>query len=378
MKKTYPRYKLGELDKVIKKIKGKDKEVLEAYLKKCSITASEKKVNKIRKLIAQFYDVTQKPLTEQTKESVDDFLIILNKCDKSNWTKDELKIYIKQFLLFFYEDLKMVENFKAAGKRELNPKITENNLLTQEELEKMVRHAESFKETAYLLVAWQTGARPQELVIMKWRDVNFEDTYADLTLYSSKTKKARTFPVVKETMKALWDWREHYSFTERTQNDYVFPGRWREKPLTTAGVNKFLRRMAKKAGIEKDVWGYLLRHTKATRLYEELPQQIVEKLMGHKNMAGVYAHISSKKAREELLKKVYNIEELTEQDKKEIAELKKQVEQQGKQIDSLMSHGDKAFKLQKKTAKLNQILLKTLSKYDDPELIKAIKGLNSS
>jgi len=335
MKKKYPRYKQGELDSLIKKIKGQDKEALESYLKKCSITASEKKVNKIRKLIVQFYDVTQIPLTKQTQKSVDDFLIVLNKCDKSNWTKDELKVYIKQFLMFYYGDMKLIENFKAVGKKELNPKITENNLLTDEELEKMLRQAQSFKESAYLLVAWQTGARPQELITMKWKDVKFEDKYADLTLYSSKTKKARTFPVVKKTMKALWDWKEHFNFSDRKQEDYVFPGRWRDKPLTTAGVNKFLRKMAKNAGIEKDVWGYLLRHTKATRLYEELPQQIVEKLMGHKNMAGIYAHISAKKAREQLLEKVYNMEELTPKEKKEISELRGELENMKKQMDEM-------------------------------------------
>lgn len=326
MKSDYPRYRQGELNEIEKKIKGKDKEALEGFLKKCSITASEKKVEKIKKLLVQFFDVTQLSLTKQTKESVDSFLVVLNKCDKSYWTKDELKVYIKQFLKWYYKDLEMVENFKASGKKQLNPKITENNLLTEEEIEKMLRHAESFKESAYVLVAFQTGARPQELIEMKWKDVKFEDKYADLTLYSSKTKKARTFPVVEKTMKALWDWKEHFSYSDVKPQDYVFPSRWRNKPMTTAGINKMLRRMAKKAGLQKDVWGYLFRHSKATRLYEELPQQIVEKLMGHKNMAGIYAHISSKKAREELLSKVYKIEELTTQDKKEIKELKKEIE----------------------------------------------------
>ena len=326
MKTDYPRYKQGELDVIDKKIKGSDREALEGYLKKCSITAGEKKVNKIKKLLIQFYDVTQLPLTKQTKESVDSFLVVLNKCDKSVWTKDELKVYIKQFLVWYYKDLSLVENFKASGKKQLNPKITENNLITEEDVEKMLRHAESFKESAYLLVAFQTGARPQELIEMRFKDIKFEDKYADLTLYSSKTKQARTFPIVKETMKALWDWKQHYSYPNVKPQDFVFPSRWRNKPMTSAGLNKMLRRMAKKAGLQKDVWGYLLRHSKATRLYEELPQQIVEKLMGHKNMAGIYAHISSKKAREELLKKVYNIEELTEQDKKEIVELKNSLE----------------------------------------------------
>lgn len=341
MKSEYPRYKLRELDELGKKIQGKDKEALEGFLKKCSITASQKKVDKIRKLLIQFYDVTEIPLTKQTKESIDSYLVVLNNCDKSYWTKDELKVYIKQFLKWYYKDLDLVENFKASGKKQLNPKITENNLLTEKDVEKMLRHAESYKEKAYLLVAFQTGARPQELIDMKWKDVRFEDKCADLTLYSTKTKRARTFPVVEKTMDALWEWKQHYSYPDVTNEDYVFPSRWRDKPITSAGLNKMLRRMAKKAGLQKDVWGYLLRHSKATRLYEELPQQIVEKLMGHKNMAGIYAHISSKKAREELLKKVYHIEELTQTDKKEIRELKNRLEEQDKKLEMVVSFVEK-------------------------------------
>ena len=219
MKVNYPRYKPGQLEKIGEKIKGEDKTALNNFLKKSSITASEEKVLKIRKLLIQFFDVTETPLTKQTKEIVDSFLVVLNNCDRSVWTKDELKVYIKQFLLWYYKDLELVENFKASGKKEINPKITENNLISEEEIEKMLRQAGSFKESAYLLVAFQTGGRPQELIGMKWKDVKFEDKYADLTLFSSKTKRARTFPVVKKTMKALWDWKQHYTYPDVKPQD---------------------------------------------------------------------------------------------------------------------------------------------------------------
>lgn len=283
-------------------------------------------------------------MSNQTKESVDSFLVVLNKSDKSFWTKDEIKVYVKQFLNWKYKDLDMIENFKASGKRQLNPKITENNLISETDIDNMLRYTKSFKETAYLLVAFQTGARPQELIGLKWGDIKFEDKYADITLYSSKTKRSRTFPVVEKTMKALWDWKQHYSFPVVASNDYVFPSRKRDIPITSAGINKMLRRLSTKAGMEKDVWGYLLRHSKATRLYEELPQQIVEKLMGHKNMAGIYAHISSKKAREELLKKVYHIKELTTQDKKEIKKVRAELQQLQTQFSDYVLLMNEKFK----------------------------------
>ncbi|MFH1585789.1 MAG: tyrosine-type recombinase/integrase [archaeon] len=343
MKTEYPRYKQGELLDVEKKLDKEDKKLLDEFLKKCSITAGDKKVQKIKRLILQLFDVTETPLRKQTKESVNSFLVVLSKCDKSYWTKDEIRVYVKQFLMWHYKDLELVENFKSEARRELNPqKITENNLVTEEDIEKMLRFAQGYKDKCYLLLSFQTGARPQELAELTWSGVKFEDTYADVTLYSKKTRKSRTFPVVEETMNALWEWKQHYTYPNVSSKDYVFVGVRRGQPITTAGLNKMLRRMSKSAGLKKDVWNYLLRHTRATKLYEELPQQIVEKLMGHKNMAGIYAHISNKKAREVMLNKIYKIEQLSKSEREEMQQMKKDIESL-KKSDKLMAERILAF-----------------------------------
>ena len=204
----------------------------------------------------------------------------------------------------------------------------------------MLRFAQGYKDKVYLLLAFQTGARPQELLNLKWKDIKFEDKYADITLYSNKTEQARTFPIVEETMNALWEWKQHYAYSDIQPKDFIFVSRWRDKQMTTAGLNQMLRKMAKSSGIGKDIWSYLLRHTRCTRLYEELPQQIVEKLMGHKNQAGIYAHISSKKAREEMLNKIYKIEEPTKADINKIKELEEKFDAQKKEMDKKMEMTD--------------------------------------
>jgi len=327
MKEKYEKYKKGELDIVYSKIIPQDKKALEKYLQKCAITSNPKKVDQIKKLVIQLLDITETPLTKQTEETINSFLVLLNNSDKSNWTKDEIRIYVKGFIKFYYKDLNLIENFKLQGNKQLNPqKITESNLINKEDVEKMLRFAQGYKDKAYLLVSYTTGARPQELAELKWGDIKFEDKYADITLYSGKTNKSRIFPVVKEVMKSLWEWKQHYAFPNVTKKDYVFCTRWRNKSITSTGLNKMLRRMAKLSGLKKDIWNYLLRHSQATRLYEELPQQIVEKLMGHKNMAGVYAHISTKKSREAMLEKIYNIKELSADEKEEIKKLKERLE----------------------------------------------------
>jgi len=157
---------------------------------------------------------------------------------------------------------------------------------------------------------------------------------AEITIYSKKTGKSRTFPLNEEASRILHEWKQNYSFPDRKDTDCIFPSQkyGRDTPMTSAGANKILRKMALKAGIKKDVWMYLFRHTRATRLYEELPTPIVEKLLGHKDMYNTYAHISGKKAREELLKKVYHINEMLPEER---ADLKKEMERMQKQIEYL-------------------------------------------
>lgn len=329
MKSEYPRYEQGQLIEIKKKISNENKQLLQKYLEHCSINAGKDKVEKIERDMVQVYDIIEKPFNKLKKEDIDGFLVLLNKSDRSFWTKNEIKVYLKKFCLWHYKDLDMVKNIKKTAKKYDDKKINESALITPEELEKMLRCAESFREKALLLLLWETGCRPQEILNLKWKDIKFEDDYTDIMLYSSKTNTTRNFPV-KESTIHLKRWKQEYSYPNIKNDDYIFPSPIdRNKPLNSASINKILRKTAKKSGITKDVWAYLFRHTRATKLYEELPQQIVEKLLGHKDMASIYAHISNKKAREEMLKKIYNVQEINPEERKklekEIKELEKQV-----------------------------------------------------
>jgi len=325
MKEQYPTYKKGELQAIEKKLSPKNKVILLDFAKQCLINAGESKVTKIKRHIIQFYDVVEKNLYDITKEDVDGFLVVLNQSNRKPYTRKEIKVYLKKFLKWYYKDLEMIENIKAENITELNSeKYNDNSLITEEDMEKLLRHAESYKEKAFLFLIFETGARPQELINLKWGDIKFDDNTADITLYSGKTRKSRIFPVHK-AKDYLWDWKQNYSYPDVKNSDWVFPSRWRERNITSVGLNKMLRRLSKEAGLNKDIWNYLFRHTRATRLYEELPQQIVEKLMGHKNMAQIYAHISSKKAKEKMLNQIYKIEKQTPLDKKELKELEKEI-----------------------------------------------------
>lgn len=325
-KELRTRYELGEVQEIEKKLSAKNKKIINDFIQYCGITAGESKLEKIKRIIIQFWDITEIDLDKQTKETLIDFLVILNKSKRSAHTKKEFKVYLKKFIKWFYKDLDLVELIKPESIRNLNPeKYDENKLVTEKDIEKMFRFAENFKEKAFLFLIFESGARPQELLNLKWKDIKFEEDYADITLYSGKTNQSRIFPVNK-AKEFLWEWKQNYSFPDVKSEDFVFVSRWRERHMTTAGLNKILRRLSEKAGIEKDIWNYLFRHSRATKLYEELPTPTVEKLMGHSNMYKVYAHISNKKAREQMLNRIYNIKKLTPEDKEEIKKIKGDVD----------------------------------------------------
>lgn len=336
MKQSLRRYKQGEIPKIKKKLSPKNKKILENFLKLCSINAGKKKLEKIERIILQFYDVTKHDLSKKPKhETIIDFLSVVNNSDRSFWTKNEIKVYLKKFLLYKYKDIDLVKYIKKSPKED---KISENDLITEEELESMIRKAKSFKQKALIMLEFEAGLRPQELSNLQWKDVNYYDGYGTINVFSNKTKKNREYPI-KEAVIHLKRWYQEYEFPNVSPEDYIFPNPQTRKQISSTAILKTLRKVAIASGIKKRVWTYLFRHSRATRLYEELPQPMVEKLLGHKNMAHIYGHISNKKAREVMLKKIYHIKELTEEDKEQIKKIKEQFkksyEEQKKEVERL-------------------------------------------
>lgn len=342
MKKNFPSYKQGDLETAYKNLSYKNKNLIKDFLDYCKATSktgsmSENKLSKIKRFVVQLYDITQINLYEQNKESVIHFIGLLNSSNRAKWTKNETKVYVRKFLKWHYKNLDMFDFIKLDGNREVNPqKINEKAFLTEEELEKMLRYAQNFKEKAYLFLAYESGARPQEMAQLRWKDVDFKDGFADITFYSGKTKHSRVFPV-KRTREFLWEWKQNYPFMDVKPNDFIFVSRWRDKSMSTTGLNKIVKRMAEKSGVNKDVWNYLFRHARATELYDQLPTKIVEQLLGHKNMFHVYHNVSNRKAREQLLEKIYKVEKLTPENKEQIEELKIKLDTQSKDIEMLQN-----------------------------------------
>ena len=368
MKPNYPKYYSTGTAYLENKLSSKDKEALDKFCKYCRITAGEKKIRIIRATLLQIYDIIEKPLTKITKEDVQDFLGLVKGAELSEWTKNDIRKFFKKFLKWYYKDLEMIEDIKNTpmNKAFNHEKINESTLVKEEELKKLLHASQTLKWKAILTLMFESACRPQELRLLKWSDIKYTEEGADITFFSPKTKEARTIPI-RDCVIHLKRWEQEYCFPDIRKDDVVFPSHKRGVIMSDNALPKQFRILCREAGI-RFIHPYLMRHTRLTKMYNDVPEQIVKKYAGHSKsskMPEIYSHISSKDVREVVLKKIYNIKELTEEQKnkyqKQIDDLKKMLNEDRKilmmiqedflKLDEIEKRNPKKFKALKKEIK---------------------------
>ncbi|MEM4357947.1 MAG: tyrosine-type recombinase/integrase [Candidatus Pacearchaeota archaeon] len=182
----------------------------------------------------------------------------------------------------------------TAGIERPKKEKTLPNVLTREEVKRLIENAETRKSRLIIQFLYSTGLRVSELVNLKKIDINLEEKTG--IVRKGKGKKDRMF-VLSE--KLCSDLREYLK--EHPENIYLFS---KEKPLTTRNIQKIVQQAAKKAQLNKKITPHTLRHSYATHLLEAGTDiRLIQTLLGHENLntTQIYTHVST-----EELKKIKN------------------------------------------------------------------------
>ncbi len=139
---------------------------------------------------------------------------------------------------------------------------------------------------AILKVMLDAGLRASEAISLKEGDINWRS--GQLTVRCGKGGRDRTLWINSSCLEALEAWRKikpasTYLFC--TLNGGVMCGRY---------VREFVKRYARKKGLQKDVHPHTLRHTFATDMLSKTSNiRIVQKALGHKSIVTttIYTHI---------------------------------------------------------------------------------------
>lgn len=297
-------------------------ENIKDFLNYCAISSGQSTLNKIQhklKIINEFY---KGKLDDLKLEDLHNFLAHLNKSRFAKATRNDAIKILKRFLKWKYPDWSKRFNDLKDAKLNGNSQrqLSKEDLLTPEEMKLIINSIDSMKYKTLLLFFQETACRPEEVLKLKWKDINLDK--GEVKLHSSKTDKIRTIPI-KNTLEHLRRYRlECFAITPTADNN-VFD-------ISNQAVLEYLNKIEKKLNFSKHLYPYLWRHSILSRMIKTLSPKVYEMYAGHslETGMGVYAHLDNEDLRNELFEKVYKIEKLTEEDKTELLKLKQKIQKQ--------------------------------------------------
>lgn len=164
-------------------------------------------------------------------------------------------------------------------------------ILTPEEQDMLLkrpnrRYPTGLRNLCMIRLMLNLGLRSAEVLSLKVRDLDWIS--GKLMVKNGKGGKDRTLWLSEEDLELLKSWRDRkpespYLFT--TLEGGQVKGRY---------LREMVKRLAKQAGIDKDVHPHMLRHTFATDLYRQSKNiRLVQKALGHSDLSTtmIYTHI---------------------------------------------------------------------------------------
>jgi len=174
---------------------------------------------------------------------------------------------------------------------------TLNELQVEQFLEKIDTKAlHGLRDRAMIELLYASGLRISELANARLEDFNFEQRIVRAT---GKGNKTRLVPVGRKACEAL----TAYLSTERPKlvksrtGSEVFLSE-RGTKLTTARIWQIVKKHAQRAGLEKNVYPHLLRHSFATHLLSNgADLRIIQEMLGHADISTtqVYTHVDQQR-----------------------------------------------------------------------------------
>jgi site-specific recombinase XerD len=210
--------------------------------------------------------------------------------DYSEWTRQFYKVTLKKFYAWLNncdsgEYPNCVKWIRTSVKR---CRLNTPEVLTKEEIEKLISACSNDRDRALLSVLWESGCRVGE--IMKLRKSNIEfDEHGVVLIVNGKTGFRRVRVVRSAKVLSVW--------TDRLDSDSLI---WINKQgnlITNSYFRYLLQRLARKVRLTKRIYPYAFRHSRATFLSQHLTEAQMKVFFGWtqgSSMASYYVHLSGR------------------------------------------------------------------------------------
>jgi len=180
--------------------------------------------------------------------------------------------------------------------KENDPRATPESLLTPREFAAIVKATENTRDRAMIYVTFEAALRPGELLTMTVNSVEFKDGYC-LIAVNGKTGIKRIPLVV--AYKPLLEWLANHPQRDDPNAPLwcSLASNYKGGQLSYVHFRLIIKKLAKRAGIKKDVWPYLYRHTTLTAMAKVFTEARLEQFAGWTHgskMTSRYVHFSAR------------------------------------------------------------------------------------
>lgn len=324
------------------------------FLTYCGITATKTTLKKIKVKIVYVDKYFKGKLDKLTLKDIHGFLSHLNRKGYAKSTRNDFTKVFKRFLKWKYDDwssrFKELKDLKSVSNDQRQ--ISKEDLLSQEEIQMIINATDSMKYKTLFLLLSETAGRPEEILKLKWKDINFPKK--EVKLHSSKTDKIRTIPIYK-TLGHLERYKEECFYVPPKAGDLIFD-------ISNQTISNNLNKVEEKLKFTRHLYPYLFRHSTLSKYIRILSPKVYEMYAGHSLETGmkIYAHLDNEDLREELDNKIHNLKELTPEEKEEIKILKERIDEVEKNFNSKLDEiQDNNLELMKKDSlKMAESLMK--------------------
>jgi integrase/recombinase XerD len=233
-------------------------------------------------------------IAEVTEDTIMDFIFALKNKNYSTLSIARMLVAVKNYYKFLVnEKVLSVSPFENMDSFKVRKKIPE--VLTEKDIENLLNQPdtstkEGIRDKAILELLYSAGIRVSELVNMELTDINLDEK---ILRCFGKGKKERLVPIGDYVVEAIKNYLKIRQEISDKFSNFLFITRLGKK-FTRAGIWKMIKMYAKKAGIIKNVYPHIFRHSFATHLLKGgADLRSVQEMLGHSDISTtqIYTHV---------------------------------------------------------------------------------------
>jgi site-specific recombinase XerD len=252
------------------------------------------RINYMQALKSFFSVIDVKDVKKVTRPEIERWVRVIKK--KYNHNSANLyRVTVKKFFQWVYG---MDEGYPNVVRwiKSKRDKSIPNEILSTEEILKLVNAAKNDRDRALVHVLYESAARVSEVLGLKIKDVALDDFGASIKV-RGKTGERRIRLI--NSVPSITQWLNSHPFKDTPNSPLWFVEGYRKVSngaLGYKGLEFKLRGLAKRSGVLKPVNPHNFRHSRLTELakqgYMESELRIIAGWEANSNMPAVYLHIS--------------------------------------------------------------------------------------